>query len=370
MYLLSQVLAGTYLNDIMSKEVLSQSLSASTPPTGGPRSNRIRLTSPSPRSGSRKSRKGSDSDVFTQNDETYSPSITQSLPAGYRYRTNSKVSTTSSIVSGNVITPERRLTSSIGQVSSPLSVAAVADPSQNAEQTGGSYSKQPSTESGKVRIHKEAARELNQTEQSSEGSPAGDTIEMKPRYPPKAHTATTTAASAWIPPDQPLTESIRVQIYKDAAKELQPIPESKEEVAIEMQSVSPPKSHTPPANLFPPTSPSIVSSEMGTPSPELLSPAPPPFADKMVQANISAMGQKRMAKEWLVQTLADVHICEGEEEQIRYRRYCWYLFIISIFYALPAFQLILTYQQLLNTTGNQDICYYNYLCSHKLGELR
>ena len=352
----------------MSKEVLSQSLNASTPPAGGPRSNRIQLASQNPRTGSRKSRKGSDSDVFTHNDEAYSP-LTQSLPAGYRYRANSKVSTTSSVVSGNVITPEHRLTSSSGQVSSPLSVTAMADPS--VEQTGENYSKQPSTESGEVQIHKEAARELNQTQLPSESSTAGDIIELKPHFSPRPHTATTTAAAvACIPPDQPFTESVRVQIHKDAAKELQPIPESNEEVAVEMQSVSPPKSHIPPPNLFPPTSPSIASSEIGVPSPELLSPTSPPFADKMVQANISAVGQKRTAKQWLVKTLADVHVCEGEEEQIRYRRYCWYLFIISIFYALPAFQLILTYQQLLNITGNQDICYYNYLCSHKLGELR
>ena len=80
--------------------------------------------------------------------------------------------------------------------------------------------------------------------------------------------------------------------------------------------------------------------------------------------------QKRTAKDWMVYNLADAQICEGKREQIRYRRYCWHLFTIAVFYALPAFQLILTYQQLLNTTGNQDICYYNYLCSHKLGELR
>ena len=75
-------------------------------------------------------------------------------------------------------------------------------------------------------------------------------------------------------------------------------------------------------------------------------------------------------EDWIVKKLSDITVCEGEEEQIRYRRYCWHLFTIAIFYALPAFQLILTYQQLLNTTGNQDICYYNYLCSHKLGEVR
>lgn len=27
---------------------------------------------------------------------------------------------------------------------------------------------------------------------------------------------------------------------------------------------------------------------------------------------------------------------------------------------------VFTYQKVLHTTGNQDLCYYNYLCSHPL----
>ena len=85
---------------------------------------------------------------------------------------------------------------------------------------------------------------------------------------------------------------------------------------------------------------------------------------------VDQSSSNRTDQNWIVKKLSDITVCEGEEEQIRYRRYCWHLFTIAIFYGLPAFQLILTYQQLLNTTGNQDICYYNYLCSHKLGEVR
>lgn len=49
--------------------------------------------------------------------------------------------------------------------------------------------------------------------------------------------------------------------------------------------------------------------------------------------------------------------------------YHWNLLTIAIFYGLPVIQLMLTYQNVTNTTGNQDLCYYNYLCAHPLGIL-
>ena len=33
-------------------------------------------------------------------------------------------------------------------------------------------------------------------------------------------------------------------------------------------------------------------------------------------------------------------------------------------------QLVLTYQNVTNQTGNQDMCYYNFLCAHPLGAVR
>uniref|UniRef100_A0A7N8WT96 SID1 transmembrane family, member 2 n=1 Tax=Mastacembelus armatus TaxID=205130 RepID=A0A7N8WT96_9TELE len=42
---------------------------------------------------------------------------------------------------------------------------------------------------------------------------------------------------------------------------------------------------------------------------------------------------------------------------------------IAVFYALPVVQLVITYQTVVNVTGNQDICYYNFLCAHPLGAL-
>ncbi|XP_044017812.1 SID1 transmembrane family member 1-like [Aphidius gifuensis] len=46
------------------------------------------------------------------------------------------------------------------------------------------------------------------------------------------------------------------------------------------------------------------------------------------------------------------------------RLYLYYLITIAVFYALPVVQLVYTYQRVLQETGNQDSCYYNFLCSH------
>lgn len=47
--------------------------------------------------------------------------------------------------------------------------------------------------------------------------------------------------------------------------------------------------------------------------------------------------------------------------------YQWNLLTIATFYGLPVVQLVLTYQNVTNTTGNLDICYFNFLCAQKLG---
>ncbi|OBS68427.1 hypothetical protein A6R68_03035 [Neotoma lepida] len=47
----------------------------------------------------------------------------------------------------------------------------------------------------------------------------------------------------------------------------------------------------------------------------------------------------------------------------KYQIYFWNIATIAVFYALPVVQLV------VNVTGNQDICYYNFLCAHPLGNL-
>ncbi|KAJ8978688.1 hypothetical protein NQ317_004216 [Molorchus minor] len=37
---------------------------------------------------------------------------------------------------------------------------------------------------------------------------------------------------------------------------------------------------------------------------------------------------------------------------------------IALFYSIPVVQLVVTYQRIVNQTGNEDMCYYNFLCAH------
>ncbi|GAB6029267.1 SID1 transmembrane member [Chamberlinius hualienensis] len=40
---------------------------------------------------------------------------------------------------------------------------------------------------------------------------------------------------------------------------------------------------------------------------------------------------------------------------------------IAILYVLPVIQLVLTYQEAVKASGNQDVCFYNFLCAHPNG---
>ncbi|XP_064650536.1 SID1 transmembrane family member 1-like isoform X3 [Lineus longissimus] len=53
----------------------------------------------------------------------------------------------------------------------------------------------------------------------------------------------------------------------------------------------------------------------------------------------------------------------------KYKLYHWNLITIAIFYGLPVIQLVITYQKVLHVTGDEDICYYNFLCARPLGVL-
>ncbi|KAJ8945172.1 hypothetical protein NQ318_001638 [Aromia moschata] len=37
---------------------------------------------------------------------------------------------------------------------------------------------------------------------------------------------------------------------------------------------------------------------------------------------------------------------------------------IALFYSIPVVQLVVTYQRIVDQTGNEDMCYYNFLCAH------
>jgi len=53
----------------------------------------------------------------------------------------------------------------------------------------------------------------------------------------------------------------------------------------------------------------------------------------------------------------------------KYNLYIWNLITLAIFYVLPVIQLVITYQFVVNQTGDEDICYYNFRCAHRLSFL-
>ena len=78
---------------------------------------------------------------------------------------------------------------------------------------------------------------------------------------------------------------------------------------------------------------------------------------------------------------------DSPKVQKEYTHYSIYLLVIIAFYSIPAYQLVVTYQkvsiecnhlaiiysciallllQLLFSSGNEDICYYNSLCAQPL----
>ncbi|KAF5303797.1 hypothetical protein FQR65_LT08133 [Abscondita terminalis] len=44
--------------------------------------------------------------------------------------------------------------------------------------------------------------------------------------------------------------------------------------------------------------------------------------------------------------------------------FLWHVISIAIFYGIPVVQLVITYQRVINISGNLDVCYYNFLCAH------
>ena len=54
----------------------------------------------------------------------------------------------------------------------------------------------------------------------------------------------------------------------------------------------------------------------------------------------------------------------AKDIQIKSDMYGWIMMLTGVFYLLPVVQLMLGAQNISNQTGNQDLCYYNYLCRH------
>ncbi|RZC40784.1 SID-1 RNA chan domain containing protein, partial [Asbolus verrucosus] len=54
----------------------------------------------------------------------------------------------------------------------------------------------------------------------------------------------------------------------------------------------------------------------------------------------------------------------SEETRKKSCNYVWHIWNITVFYSIPVVQLVTTYQKVMYKTGNDDICYYNFLCAN------
>ncbi|XP_028174720.1 SID1 transmembrane family member 1-like isoform X2 [Ostrinia furnacalis] len=64
--------------------------------------------------------------------------------------------------------------------------------------------------------------------------------------------------------------------------------------------------------------------------------------------------------------VANLAKCRPRVLSARSKMYLWNVLTVAVFYTLPVIQLVVTYQRLLNQSGNQDLCYFNFLCAHPL----
>ncbi|XP_028165167.1 SID1 transmembrane family member 1-like isoform X1 [Ostrinia furnacalis] len=68
-------------------------------------------------------------------------------------------------------------------------------------------------------------------------------------------------------------------------------------------------------------------------------------------------------------TLAGLSRSTPSAHSARSNRYFWSSLTVAVVYALPVVQLLFTYQHMVFQTGDQDLCYYNFLCAHPVGSL-
>lgn len=91
------------------------------------------------------------------------------------------------------------------------------------------------------------------------------------------------------------------------------------------------------------------------------------------ETDIDALVDAYVEKD-IFRTKTDLYVSDLARKDSRILRqksllYLWNLLTVAVFYSLPVIQLVITYQLVLNQTGNQDLCYYNFLCAHPLGAL-
>ncbi|XP_031827510.1 SID1 transmembrane family member 1 isoform X2 [Nomia melanderi] len=82
-----------------------------------------------------------------------------------------------------------------------------------------------------------------------------------------------------------------------------------------------------------------------------------------------ALSDKEVIRTKLVLSVCDLARKDPKILRHKSKLYLYYLGTVAIFYTLPAVQLVITYQKVLQVTGNQDMCYYNFLCAHPFQQL-
>ncbi len=55
-----------------------------------------------------------------------------------------------------------------------------------------------------------------------------------------------------------------------------------------------------------------------------------------------------------------------EDLRHKFRIYPTTMITVAIFYSLPVIQLVLQYQINIDAIGNEDLCYFNFLCTREL----
>jgi len=68
-------------------------------------------------------------------------------------------------------------------------------------------------------------------------------------------------------------------------------------------------------------------------------------------------------------TVNDLCVKDYDYLKQKFRIYPQTMLTIAIFYSLPVVQLVLQYQLNIDSSGNEDICYFNFLCTRQFATL-
>ncbi|XP_068219053.1 SID1 transmembrane family member 1-like [Palaemon carinicauda] len=107
---------------------------------------------------------------------------------------------------------------------------------------------------------------------------------------------------------------------------------------------------------------------------DLPSPLPRTVSDSSLDEDDIDMLTDAESEKEIYRTKAFLYVSDLARKDMRVltkksELYIWGLITVGVFYAVPVMQLVITYQRVLDETGNQDLCYYNFWCAHPLGPL-